>query len=83
MKWIKDVFVMLRVIWYHLHDLKNMRNTHRGVLLLVKLQASKCNFTKSNSPPWVFFTFLNCTNGTKPCKTYHLTVGILFTKYFE
>ena len=24
----------------------------------VKLQASACNFTKSNTPPWVFFTFL-------------------------
>ena len=28
-----------------------------------------CNFTKSNTPPWVFFTFLNCTNGTKLRKT--------------
>ena len=24
---------------------------HGGVLLLVKLQASACNFTKSNTPP--------------------------------
>ena len=23
---------------------------------LVKLQAEACNFTESNSPPWVFFT---------------------------
>ena len=29
--------------------LKNMKNSHEGVLLLVKLQASACNFTKSNS----------------------------------
>ena len=36
---------------------KNTNNTHRGVLLLVKLQASACNFTKSNTPPWVFFMF--------------------------
>ena len=28
-----------------------MKNTHRGVLILVKLQA------KINTPPWVFFTF--------------------------
>ena len=27
-----------------------------GVLILVKLQASACNFTKINTPPWVFFT---------------------------
>ena len=25
-------------IWYHLHNLKNVKNTHEGVLLLVKLQ---------------------------------------------
>ena len=30
---------------------------HGGVLLLVKMQASTCNFTKSNTPPWVFLTF--------------------------
>ena len=47
---------MLCAIWYHLFDLKN---THRGVLLLVKLQVKACNFTKSNTPPWVFFTFFN------------------------
>ena len=41
-------------IWYHLHNLKNMKNTHGGVLYLVKLQASA---TKSNTPPWVFFVF--------------------------
>ena len=26
-------------IWYHLQNLKNVKNTHGGVLLLVKLQA--------------------------------------------
>ena len=57
-------------ICYHLHNFKNVGNTHRGVLLLVKLHASACNFTKSNTPPWVFFTyFLNCTNGTKSRST--------------
>ena len=44
---------------------KNVKNTHEGVLVLVKLQAEACNFTKINIPPCVFFTFLNCTNGTK------------------
>ena len=40
-------------------NLKNVKNTHGRVLLLVKLQAESCNFTaKSNTPPWVFFTFL-------------------------
>ena len=47
----------LSAIWYHLYNLKNVKNTLEGVLLLVKLQAMACNFTKSNIPPWVFFTF--------------------------
>ena len=44
-------------IWYHLCSLKNMKNTHGGVLILVKLQPLACNFTKINTPLWVFFTF--------------------------
>ena len=44
--------MMLCAIWDHLYNLKNMKNIHREVLL------SACNFTKSNTPPWVFFTFL-------------------------
>ena len=44
-------------IWYHLYNLKNVENTHGGVLILVKLQAEACNFTKINTPPWLFFTF--------------------------
>ena len=31
-----------------------------------------CNFTKSNTPSWVFFTFLNCTNRTKLHKASHM-----------
>ena len=27
------------------------------MLLLLKLQAEACNFTKGNTPPWVLFTF--------------------------
>ena len=32
---------MLCAIWYHLNDLKNVKNTHEGVLLSVKLQPVK------------------------------------------
>ena len=49
--------MILCAIWHHLYNLKNVKNTHGGVLILVKLQASACNFTKSNTPPWVFFRF--------------------------
>ena len=45
-------------IWYHLYNLKNVKNTHEGVLLLVELQVPPRNFTKSNTRPWMFFTFL-------------------------
>ena len=42
---IKDVFVVHCAIWYHLYNFKNVKNTHGGVLILVKLQAS--SFIKS------------------------------------
>ena len=32
-------------IWYLFFNFKSMKNTHGGVLLLVKLQAKACNFT--------------------------------------
>ena len=41
--------VMLCVIWYHLHNLKNVKNINGGVLLFVMLQG----FTKNNIPPGV------------------------------
>ena len=44
-------------IWYRLHNLKNVKEILEGVLLLVKFQAKACNFTKSNTPPWVFYFF--------------------------
>ena len=37
-------------IWYHSYNLKNVKNIHGGVLLLVKLQAIS---------PWMLFTFFN------------------------
>ena len=57
-------------IWYYLYNLKNVKNTQRGVLILVKLQALACNFTKINTPRWVFFTFF------KLCKCYQIAQGI-------
>ena len=38
------------VIWYHLYNLKIVKNTHGGVILLVK-------FAKSMTPPRMFFRF--------------------------
>lgn len=38
-------------------QLKSVKNTH-GVIFLVKMQASDCHFTKSSTPPWVFWKYL-------------------------
>ena len=61
--------VMLCTIWYHLYNLKNVKKTHGGVLLLVK--ASAYNFTKNNTLAWVFFTFL------KLCKYYQIVEKVI------
>ena len=42
-------------IWYHFYNLKNVENTHGGVLISVKLTL----------PHGCFSLFLNCKNGTK------------------
>ena len=65
---------MFCAIWYYLYNLKSVK-------------PKACNFTKSNTPPWVFFTFLNCTNGTKYTQRYALCVfqgvrDISFSKHF-
>ena len=60
------LIVMLCGIWSYLYNLKNVRNTHGEVLLLIKLQAETCNFTKINTPPWMFFTFFIL------CKCYQI-----------
>ena len=63
-------YEMLCGIWYQLYYLKNVENTHGGVLLLVKFQALACNFTKNITPPRVFLTFF------KLCKWYQIAQSI-------
>ena len=46
---------MLCTIWYNFFISNNVKRTQGGVPPLVKL---KTYFTISNTPPWVFFTFL-------------------------
>ena len=47
--WLKDAidrvsqYVMRCAVWYHLYNLKNLKNTYGGVFLLVKLQSEACN----------------------------------------
>ena len=47
----------LCTIWCDLCNLKNEKNTHGGVLILIKLQTETCNFTKSKTPACLFFSF--------------------------
>ena len=55
--WWSDICGALRDLVLFV-QFKKRENTHEGALLVVKLQASSCFFTKSNTPPWVlFFTF--------------------------
>ena len=44
-------------IWYQLYNIKNVKNTHGRLSLLGKVQTLACNYAKSSTPPWVFFTF--------------------------
>ena len=77
----KQLYETFCAIWYHLYNLKNMKNTHGGMLLLVKLQALAYNFTKSNTPPWVFFTFLKLYKWNRIAQSttnmYTITLGNL------
>ena len=66
---IQRQYVMRCAIWYHLYDLKNVKNTHGGVLILVK---SAWNFTKINTPAWVLFTFFLIVQMIPNRSTHHM-----------
>ena len=58
----------------HFYNLKNVKNSHGGVLLLEKLQAEAYNYTKSNTIfHGCFSRFLNCTNSTKSRKASYMS----------
>ena len=74
---------MRSAIWYPLYNLKNVKNTHGGVLTLVK-QAKDCNITRINTLlPECFSRFLNCTNGTKSHKAPHITKSMVALRMDE
>ena len=70
--------VMRCVIWYHLYNLRNVKNTHGWVLILVKLQASASNFTEVTLLHGCFSHFQNCINGTKSRNTPQIRLFNLF-----
>ena len=64
---------MLCAIWFHLHNLKNVKNTHGGVL--AKVQALVTLLHEC------FSCFLNCTYGTESHKisqivSRHVLMGL-------
>ena len=65
-------YVTLCTIWYHLYNFKNLKRTHRRVLLLVKLHKDICNFSKSNTHPWVFSTFSYIVKMVPNCAKRHI-----------
>ena len=65
-------YVMPYAIWYHLHNLKKVKNTHRGVLILIKLQAEAYTLLRLTLLHGCFSRFLNCANGTKSRNASHL-----------
>ena len=67
---------MFCAIWYHLYYLKNVKNTHGGVLLLVKLKA------KLNTPSWAFFKFFLVKQMVPNQATHHIFACIKFQRSF-
>ena len=59
-----NIYVIFCAIWYHLYNLKNVKNTHGGVTLL-----RSC-----------FSRFLNYTNSTKLRNALHTSVFWTFEK---
>ena len=62
---------MLCTIWYRLYNLRNVKTTHEGVLLLAKLQFAI--LLKVTLLHGRISRFLNCRNGTKSRKASHMS----------
>ena len=77
------LYVTFGAIWYHFCNLKNVKNTHGGVLLLVKLQA----FLKVTLLHGCFPPFLNCADGTKSRNLSHIcftycSISVIITSFY-
>ena len=57
-----SLYVMFCTIWYHLNNVKNVKNTHGGVLLLPKITLRHGCFS----------CFSNCKNGPELRKTLNM-----------
>ena len=62
------VYVVRCAFWYHLYNFKK-REKHPWKTV---------NFSNVAALPWVFFTFLNCTSGTKLRNASYINVKTIF-----
>ena len=83
------LYAMRCAIWYHLHNLKNVKNTYGGVF------SKTCNLLKVTLLHGCFLHLLNCTNGTICLLSFkyliplgagskfnfHKALGVLWTSY--
>ena len=58
----------------HLYNLKNAKNIHRGVLLLVKYRLKPATLLKVTLLHGCFLRFANCKDGTKSRKASHMNM---------
>ena len=73
-----ESIVLCCAIWYHFYNLKNMKNTHGGVRLLVMFQSKTWNSTKSKVRPFFAVEILTqnlvcayvCVSGGKKCSFF-------------
>ena len=66
-------YQMLCAICYNFVLFKKREKHPWKSVTFSKLQTETCNFTKSNTPPWMFFTFI------KLYKWYHIAQRIIAT----
>ena len=71
---------MLCAIWYHFYNLRNVKNTNRGVFLLLPATLRKVAL-----PHVCFSRFLNCTNDTEFYNASQVKISMKFiiVKYLQ
>ena len=76
----QHMWYVARAIWYHLYNLKEVKNTHGGVLRKPE-KLKPATSLKVTFFPWCFSRFLNYTNGTKSRNTSHISHSLKLTYY--
>ena len=75
-------YVMRCAIWYHLYNSKNMKNTHGGVLILVKLQVQIAQHTTYFKPKHTKKRWLQQSPNSQ-LRWFKLQIPPMFSEYKE